>query len=105
MPGRSLFAFQKGITTLLKAWKGVRRQSVDARLLLFFCAFFCICGWDGGTGGISSLDAVIERLEGRLNAVVGGLWDVVAALGLLDRPSFPDHLACCEFSALVVVSM
>ena len=26
----------------------------------------------GGTDGISSLEAVIERLEGRLNAVVGG---------------------------------
>ena len=38
----------------------------------------------GGTGGISSLKAVIERLEGHLNAVFGGLWDLVAAFGCLE---------------------
>ena len=41
-------------------------------------------GGMGGTGRISSLEAVIERLEGRLNAIVGGLWDVVAALDRLE---------------------
>ena len=41
-------------------------------------------GGMGGTGKISSLEAVIERFEGCFNAVVGGLWDVVAALGRLE---------------------
>ena len=30
-------------------------------------------GGTGGLGGVSSLEAVGERLEGRLNAVIGGL--------------------------------
>ena len=38
----------------------------------------------GGTGRISSLKAVIERLEGRLDAIVSGLWDIVAGLGCLE---------------------
>ena len=38
----------------------------------------------GGMGGISSLEAVIERLKGHLNAVIGSLGDVVAALGHLE---------------------
>ena len=32
---------------------------------------------------MSSLKAVLECLEGHLNAVVGGLWDVVAGFGCL----------------------
>ena len=38
----------------------------------------------GGTGRISSLKAVIEHLEGHFNAIIGSLWDVVAALGCLE---------------------
>ena len=41
-------------------------------------------GGMGGTGGISFLEAVIKRLERRLNAVVGGLWDIVAGLDCLE---------------------
>ena len=40
----------------------------------------------GGTGRISSLKAVIERLERRLNTVVGGLWDVGQLLAVWRRP-------------------
>ena len=84
MPGQSLFAFQKDTKTLLKVWKGVRWQSVNAKLFYFFWAFFASAGGMGGTGGISSIEAVVERLEGCFNAVIGGLWDVVAALGHLE---------------------
>ena len=38
----------------------------------------------GRTGGISSLKAVVERLIRCLDAVIGSLWDVVAALGHLE---------------------
>ena len=38
----------------------------------------------GGTGGISSLEAVFERLKGHLDAVVGSLQDVVVGLGRLE---------------------
>ena len=38
----------------------------------------------GGTGGINSLKAVVERLEGHLVAVIGGFWDIVAAFGCLE---------------------
>ena len=38
-------------------------------------------GGMGGTGGIGSLKAINERLEGRLNAVVGSLQDVMAGFG------------------------
>ena len=38
----------------------------------------------GETGKISSLKAVIERLEGHFDAVVGSLWDIVAGLGHLE---------------------
>ena len=40
-------------------------------------------GGMGGTGGISSFKAVIERLKGHLDAVVGGLWNVVAGFNRL----------------------
>ena len=43
----------------------------------------------GETDGISSLKAIIERLEGRLkrrlDAVVGSFWNVVAGLGRLPQ--------------------
>ena len=35
-------------------------------------------------GKISSLKAVIKRLEGHFNAIVGSLWDIVAGLGHLE---------------------
>ena len=38
----------------------------------------------GGSGGINFLEAVIERLNGCLNAVIDSLWDVVAALDCLE---------------------
>ena len=38
----------------------------------------------GGTGGISSLKAVIKHLKGCLNAIIGGFWDIVAGLGCLE---------------------
>ena len=41
-------------------------------------------GGTGGTGEINSLEAVIEHLKGRLNAIVGSLLDVVAAFGRLE---------------------
>ena len=34
-----------------------------------------------GIGGISSLEVVIERLEGRLDAIIGGFQVVVAVFG------------------------
>ena len=37
--GQNLFAFQKGTKALLKEWKGVKRQSIDAGLLLFLLCF------------------------------------------------------------------
>ena len=63
-----------------------RRQTAKHRrkaLVVSFEPSFASAGGMGGTDGISSLKAVIERLKGRLNAVVGGLWDIVAAVGRL----------------------
>ena len=54
MPGQSLFAFQKGIKTLLKAWKGIRQQSVNAGLLWFLLGFLLRLrvGWVGWVGSV-----------------------------------------------------
>ena len=44
---------------------------------------FVSAGRMGGTGGIISFEVVIERLKGRLDAVVGGFCNVVTGLGYL----------------------
>ena len=41
-------------------------------------------GGMGGTGRISSLEAVIEHLKRHLDAIVDGLWDVVVGFGCLE---------------------
>ena len=41
-------------------------------------------GGMGRTGGISFFEAVVGRLNRCLNAVVGGLWDIIAAFGRLE---------------------
>ena len=63
-----------------------RRETAERRrgaLVVSFGFFFAFAGGMGGTGGISSLEAILERFEGCLDAVVGSFWDVVAGLGRL----------------------
>ena len=52
-------------------------------LVVFSGPSFASMSGMGGMGEISSLEAVIEHLKRRLNAIIGGLWDIVAALGHL----------------------
>ena len=70
-----------------------RRQTAERchrTLVIFSGPSFASMGGTGETvgtgrlGGISSLEAVVERLEGRLNAIIQGLWDAVAVLGCLE---------------------
>ena len=43
---------------------------------------FASAGRMDGPGSISSLKAILERLEGRFNAVIGGFWDIVTSLSV-----------------------
>ena len=52
--------------------------------MVSFGPSFALAGGMGGTSKISSLEAVIEHLKERFNAVISGLWDVVAAFGRLE---------------------
>ena len=67
-----------------------RRQTAERQrraLVVFSGPFFAPAGGMGGmseTGGISFFEAIIERLERHLDAVVGRLWDVMAAFGRLE---------------------
>ena len=63
-----------------------RRQTAERQREAFVVSsglFLASASGMGGTSGISSLKTILERLKGHLNAVVGGLWDVVASLGRL----------------------
>ena len=77
---------------LLKRYKSIvegmeRRQTAERQCKALIVSsepsFASVCGigGKGGTGGISFFKAFIEHLKGRLNAVVGGLWNVVTVFG------------------------
>ena len=64
--------------------RGQTAERQRGALVVFFGLFFASAGGMGGTGGISFLEMILEPLEEHLNAIVGGLWDVVAGLGRLE---------------------
>ena len=80
------------LVCLSKRYKSIvegmeRRQTAECQrkvLVVSSGPSFASTGGMGKMSGINFLEVVIEHFEGHLNAVVGGLWNVVADIGCLE---------------------